>query len=952
MKAHPYYHQIRTSLAALVLGASVLFVYHLLNQTPNSTVIEVGKSRLASRNSRAKMPHASHQADASSQATAVAAVMVPQEAPPSQVIPCKFQEFNNWAVTYSKASPVEQSQMLARGEAMVKKRHEQMAVLIEQNPKQALAESDALSPLARDTLPESLKLQLEQPVNARGDLIVVAYLGENNAPYKRFTTLDNQEYTVYPAGKNESLMRESNRSLLGIKLVVNNVIETPEGKKYPRVDRVMALRKDRVRVLSKEEVVVARRSASTKATPICSESTKPITVNNAPAAIETGGNTKWMCKPDHITAWLKTPEGINASNNLKGMVAVGGPGEGAGEFIPLPEGWSTGNKSFLCVRFRCPNQPTTLYNNLDTDIPVMLKQFGQWSYGRINFTNYTLSSLLVLPHTFEEYKKGLFNAQNDAWDMAAKIYNLKNYSFKAVCVFDLWPFPGSAEVGGDHCQINDATISIIQHELGHCFGLPHANMWVATTMDPIGLGYHHEYWGSYDSMGYGNLLWSTYNTMNRFYIRWLTLAETHDLASRNSGIYTIYDPDVTSLTAGRKHTIRIPRSDGSFYFVEFRPRPTALTDNGPVNVTTQNGIRILRTNGAELIDVTPLSEIGLASAADAALLAGKEFYDAGEDIRIKAISKGGSSANQYFDVQVSFSKSSEIKSGHAYALRAQHSNLTVGVQFTSLSNGALLQQLTGANAINQKWMLVKVNSDNYKLVNTSSGKVLEVGGHSMAEGGVVQQWDWTGTASQQWKIVPVGSGYFKLVSALSGLALSIPNSSTQVGTELRQYTYYGMTSQNWAFDEMSPLDVGMRYAILSRNSGKAVDVDGFAATDGANIIQYDWFNTGKQCWLVNSLGGAEQTFSNVATGKIIEVGGYSNNDGGNINQWGWAGHNWQRWTVEAVDSDAGGFWYKIVNVGSGKVVDIAGMSNANMANIQQWTYWGGYNQQWRFVRVN
>jgi arabinogalactan endo-1,4-beta-galactosidase len=187
---------------------------------------------------------------------------------------------------------------------------------------------------------------------------------------------------------------------------------------------------------------------------------------------------------------------------------------------------------------------------------------------------------------------------------------------------------------------------------------------------------------------------------------------------------------------------------------------------------------------------------------------------------------------------------------------------------------------------------------------------------------------------------------------LSGLALSIPNSSTQVGTELRQYTYYGMTSQNWAFDEMSPLDVGMRYAILSRNSGKAVDVDGFAATDGANIIQYDWFNTGKQCWLVNSLGGAEQTFSNVATGKIIEVGGYSNNDGGNINQWGWAGHNWQRWTVEAVDSDAGGFWYKIVNVGSGKVVDIAGMSNANMANIQQWTYWGGYNQQWRFVRVN
>jgi hypothetical protein len=946
MKTHPYYHQIRTSLAVLALGVSGLFIYQSLHQPAKSVATVTEKNRLASRNSAVKRPHVSHKSEGPSQALAAAATMVPQQAPPSQVIPCKFQEFNNWAVSYSKASTAEQRQMLAKGEVMVKQRHEQMALLIEQNPQQALAESDALSPLARDTLPESLKQQLEQPVNARGDLTVVAYLGENIAPYKRFATLEKQEYTVYPAGENESLIRESNRSLLGIKLAVNRITETPDGKKYPRVDRVMALREDRVRVLSKEEVVVARRSASSKATPICSESAKPITVNNAPAAIETGGDTKWMCQPDHISQWLKTPEGIKATSAPKGMVAVGGPGEGAGSYRAVPEGWSTGNKTFLCVRFRCQDQPTTLYDNLEADIPVMLSKLNQWSYGRINFTSHTLSPLMVLPHTFAEYKSGSYNAQNDAWSIASQNYDLNNYSFKAVCVSDLWDFGGSAGIVSDTLQINDPAISVFQHELGHCFGLPHANFWKPSTTDPIGPGTNKGYGGSYDVMGSN---WSPYNAMGRFYIRWLTLSETHDLASRTGGTYTIYDPDVTSLTPGRKHTIRIPRSDGSYYFVEFRPRPTALTDNASVDATTQNGIRILRTDGALLLDVTPASANG---QFDAALVAGKEFYDAGEDIRIKAIAKGGSGENQYFDVEVSFSKSSEIKSGHTYALRAQHSNLTVGVQFTSQRNDAPMVQLPSANAINQKWTLIKVNSDNYKLVNTNSGKVLEVGGSPMAEGAIVQQWDWAGTPSQRWKIIPVGSGYFKLVNVLSGLALSVPDSSTQVGTEIRQYTYYGMTSQNWAFDEMSPLDVGMRYAILSRSSGKAVDVDDFGATDGANIMQYDWFNTGKQCWLVNSLGAAEQTFSNVATGKIIEVGGFSNNESGNINQWGWAGHNWQRWTVEAVDSDAGGFWYKIVNVGSGKAIDVAGMSNANMANIQQWSYWGGYNQQWRFVRVN
>jgi hypothetical protein len=301
-------------------------------------------------------------------------------------------------------------------------------------------------------------------------------------------------------------------------------------------------------------------------------------------------------------------------------------------------------------------------------------------------------------------------------------------------------------------------------------------------------------------------------------------------------------------------------------------------------------------------------------------------------------------------VQVTFTNSTEIKSGHAYALRAQHSNLTTGVQSTSMSNGAPIVQLPGANVTSQKWMLLKVNPDSYKIVNTNSGKVLEVGGYSKAEGAKIQQWDWTGSASQQWKIVPTNVGFFRLVNSLSGLSLTVPNSSTAVGTILQQYTYYGVSSQQWAFDEMSPLVAGVNYAILSRSSQKAIDVNGFSATDGANILQYTWYNTPKQRWTVNSFGGYQQIFSNFYTGKVIEVGGQSLTDGGGMNQRSWTGNNWQLWNLEVVDADAGGYWYKVINAGSNKVMTAT--NPENMASIQQYAYWGASSQQWRFTRSN
>ena len=952
MKKHLVTRPFRTTVAALALGVFGILIYQLSRQPAEPTAVSYQTSHLARH--QARLQTASKTALKkpsglliSKDNTSPLTTPLSKDISASNTAPSLFQEFNDWAGTYAKSSPAEQQKMLMAGDAMVKQRHEKMADLIENDPELALTESDALPPLVRDALPESLEKQLEQPVNARGDLTGIAYTGGSNL-YKRFTTFGNEEYTVFPANEKESLYKELDRSLLGIKMTANRIITFPDGKQYPRVERLMALRKERVRVLNAEQSLVALKTLGKKDSSVCSVSAKSVAKSPTPVVIETGGASKGMCQPEHAKDWLRSAEGMKAAGLAPGEYASGGPGEGAGTFVSVPVGHSTGNKTFLCVRFRCSDQAETTYSKLDTTIQNALAGLNRWSYGKITFTSYTLSPLILLPRTAEDYRKGLANAQNDAWAIAEKNYNVNAYSFAAICVAGLWSFEGSAGIVARTLQINTPTETVFQHELGHCFGLPHANFWRPTTTDPIGPGVFEGYNGSYDSMGWAST-WAPFNTMNRFYIRWLTLAETHDLASRQSETYRIYDPDITTLNPLHKYTIRIPRSDGNYYFVEYRPRITALGSNAEVHPTTRNGIRILRTNGAELIDVTPLSAYG---SLDAALLVDTEFYDAGEDISVRAVRKGDTFGDQYFDVEVLFASKKSAIPGHTYTLRCLEGNLVAGVPNYSTQNNAQVMQQSLQSGTNQKWILVKVDPYYYKIVNVNSGKVLEVA-MSLVNGKWIRQWDYVGATNQKWRILSTANNTFKLINLYSGLALSSAYPRTQSGLQLEQYTYTGWSGQKWMLDAVSPLNSGSKYSITARHSGKALDIAGSSVANGTYIYQWTVVPSSPfQKWLASTQGGAQLAFTNVGTQKVLEVGGYAMGDGGGIQQWQWAGHNWQKWRLEMSDQDSGGFWYKLVNVGSGKVADVSGAFANNGASIQQYSSWGGTNQQWRFSVVN
>ena len=77
--------------------------------------------------------------------------------------------------------------------------------------------------------------------------------------------------------------------------------------------------------------------------------------------------------------------------------------------------------------------------------------------------------------------------------------------------------------------------------------------------------------------------------------------------------------------------------------------------------------------------------------------------------------------------------------------------------------------------------------------------------------------------------------------------------------------------------------------------------------------------------------------------KVLDVAGVSKSDGANVQQWTYNGGANQKWRIEALTTGA----YQVVAIHSGKCLDLAGGSLADGANVQQWSCNGSVNQQWR-----
>ena len=199
-----------------------------------------------------------------------------------------------------------------------------------------------------------------------------------------------------------------------------------------------------------------------------------------------------------------------------------------------------------------------------------------------------------------------------------------------------------------------------------------------------------------------------------------------------------------------------------------------------------------------------------------------------------------------------------------------------------------------------------------------------------------------GRPSVQFTLLP-GSSAIGTGSAWAGMASSdfFGNAIPAAGTPDKG-AYYLMANSSVPQVPSSWVNV------ISKNSGKCLDVTGYSTAIGAALQQWTCLNGTNQKFLFTPVqGGYEITAQNSRQQLEVQGGPTATQNGVLIVQSPFLGDSSEIWTVQPT---ADGF-FSIVPLSSGKCMDVRGISLSNGAPIQQWTCTGGANQKWKLVPV-
>jgi len=315
--------------------------------------------------------------------------------------------------------------------------------------------------------------------------------------------------------------------------------------------------------------------------------------------------------------------------------------------------WTQGTKRLLFMRATFPDDPADPISH--GDALNLMGRAGEWleesSYGTVTITT-DVTPLLMMPQTKLWYsQQPLAQLLNDARTAALQFgFDSANYQLDIVrhSTIPGWNFTGLSITGGKGLWLQSSSVGVTIHELGHNFGLEHANAWTAASDSIVGSGTNSEYGNAFDTMGQPQDDPTAYD-FNAFWknrLNWLP--NQYVLAVTNGGVFRLWAFDVSGLVSNRTYALKITKDVARDYWCEFRQKL-------PANPWTQNGIImnwspwLSSRRGTHLLDPTPGTPHG---NDDATVLVGRTFSDPVAGLHITPIAVGSSASNRWIDVRV------------------------------------------------------------------------------------------------------------------------------------------------------------------------------------------------------------------------------------------------------------------------------------------------------------
>ena len=131
------------------------------------------------------------------------------------------------------------------------------------------------------------------------------------------------------------------------------------------------------------------------------------------------------------------------------------------------------------------------------------------------------------------------------------------------------------------------------------------------------------------------------------------------------------------------------------------------------------------------------------------------------------------------------------------------------------------------------------------------------------------------------------------------------------------------------------------YQVTNVISGKCLEVLGSSTVSNAAIQQTTCGTGNSQKWQIESLGAGLYKLKAMHSGKLLSIGQSNMANGAKTIQWDDGTYIDQKWTIQASGSG-----YKLVVLHSGKCLDVASSSTADI-QLQQSTCTGNSNQQFK-----
>ncbi len=661
-----------------------------------------------------------------------------------------FARFKDWTQRYLATDPASRAGLVPEGVELAGARRAALKELVRNDPERAL---ELTVPAGiRAQLPAEVTSLLEERFSARGKLDVLGVLPEPGResevpPTLRTATIAGREYRTFTYGERLGVPTRNNIALTGI-----------------AVDDVFALSENALRILDADEAAAA---ASANPDPVCAVTSQSALATRQGVAAELAGEIMFFCRPDHA---------VEANDKIVAADA-GPPSPDGGD--PEASAWTEGQKKLLILRVDFPDVvgvnltdsgAINLISNLNNFYTEM--SFGRASFA-LNGAGSDFTPIFRMPQAGSYYGTNDFYNQlrTDARNAAvAAGYTLANYNLDVICFGAVsgWGWSGLGYVGAAGAWLrNSFSTGVAGHELGHNYGLNHANYWDTGGASVIGPGTSGEYGDPFDTMGSASAGNNHFNARYKNYLNWLTASEV--LTATTNGTYRIACHDNPSSTGFRG--LKVVKNSSTNYWVEFRQK---FTSNKWL--TSGAGLRWGQSGNqkSQLLDTTPGSGDG---KTDSALVIGRTFSDQDSAIHITPVGKGGTTPES-LDVVVNLGPYPGNRAPTVdITASATNVGTGVGVTFAATANDA------DGDTLAYYW---EFGDTNFGTNSPAAGKSWTTAGDYLVRCVVS---DMKGGVASKWVIVRVGSPTtFRITGNASDGAAPVQSARVYATTARMGYT--------------------------------------------------------------------------------------------------------------------------------------------------------------------